>query len=88
MYNGLLNRVIEVINQSVNPKPTLSEEWDYEMARFFSPEEFVYKRDQREQREEQARRLVLFATGLAVVGETYHLAKRSGILKKIGNKLF
>lgn len=85
MYNALLDRVVKVITTSaelIKSKDVTPEKSDF-YNQLFAPEIYEEKR-RKEQKVENIRNgLIVGATTLAVVGEIYHIGKRSGVVKKI-----
>lgn len=82
MYNALLDRVISVINQTVTYKPEEEQRSEFYNL-MFNSEAYLEQQNKKRKNEELKTKLIVGATLAATVGEAYHLAKRSGILKRI-----
>lgn len=86
MYNALLTKVLAVINQQVKVS-TQKEERSEFYNLMFNPEAYIAYQEKKRKKEEQKQKIILGVTAAAVVGEGYHLAKRSGIVGKILKKV-
>jgi len=82
MYNALLNRVVEVIKTTVAPNPRDSFDEVY-YSSLFSPDKAQALLEEKRKKQDMANKLVVGATALAVVGELFHIAKRSGVIDKV-----
>lgn len=86
MYNALLTKVIAVINQQVKVS-TQKEERSEFYNLMFNPEAYMAYQEKKRKKEEQKQKIILGVTAAAVVGEGYHLVKKSGIAGKILKKV-
>lgn len=82
MYNALLEKVISVIKQATEPEPKEEDRSEFFNA-MFNPDAYLAYQEKKRKKEEFRNKLILGVTVTAVVGEGYHLAKRSGIIKKL-----
>ena len=83
MYNRLLENVVTVINSTTNLMDSKEDNYSDFYNAFFSPEIHQERMTRKMRREKIRNGLIAGATSLAVVGELYHVAKRTDILKKI-----
>ena len=81
MYNSLLTKVIHVVKTARHEPVSngYSEQYNY----LFNPEEWLRMQNQKIEHEKRTNQIIAGVTALAVVGELYHLAKRSNMLKKL-----
>lgn len=81
MYNTLLSNVINVIKSTT--EISSKEKMDNLYLNMFSPLAAQEQLESMAKRQEVGTKLILGATALAVIGEVYHVARRSDILSKI-----
>ena len=85
MYNALLERVVKVIQGTVGHKPEEEQRSEFYNL-MFDPDAYMAAQEKRRKKEERTNQLIVGATALAVLGELYHIGKRSGIIDKIRNR--
>jgi len=82
MYNALLTKVTKVIDQHF--KVTNQEDsFDEFFNLMFHPEAYAAQQEEKRKKENNKQKLILGVTAIAVIGEGYHLAKRSGVIDKV-----
>lgn len=82
MYNALLSKVVAVIKQSTELDPKEEDRSEFFNA-MFNPDAYLAYQEKKRKKEEFRNKLILGVTVTAVVGEAYHLAKRSGVVRKL-----
>jgi hypothetical protein len=88
MYNAMLTRVVSLINQvDAATKPPVKDNFYSDFYnQLFAPEIYREQMEQARKQEALKNKAIIAVTGVAVLGEAYHLARRSGLLDKLKNR--